>query len=576
MTQPTNQDDFAGASGRPAPEKKPACTRGLAFQLAALGLIVVSGLAGTGLARWLQSPQAVAPKDDNALVLSPRLFPGWNKPDLVLVVSAEQHGYLLPCGCSHPQKGGLERRSNLIAALQARGWPVNAVDLGNAPQIIAPAGLPNVQGLIKYRYAMKSMARMGYTAVGIGEYEASMPLTKTLDEYALNAEKPRVVCANLKEPEVKYPGETKTWQLADPIKGSDVTLGVTGLVGLSVRDRIAKKDKTVDWIDSTPALNTVLKEMDAAKVDLRVLLYMGSISQGPAGSPAEAVACAEAFPQFPLIVALDDTDEPRSDPLYAAIPKTGAKTMLVSLGHKGKYVGVVGVFRTGKAARPFELKYQLIEMGEEFMTPKGKEADQPILKLMEEYTAELKRENYLGQYPQISHPNQATAKGKIPKYVGTGRCTDCHIAAGKVWEKTPHSHAYKTLADAKQPSNREYDPECIVCHTVGFGYESGFTTAAKMPDLKNVGCESCHGPGSLHSNNSTNVALQLAMNPWKAPVGETEVLKARRIRRIDDYCQKCHDPENDVNWTDGGFERNWPKVAHPTPPEEKQDAAAGK
>src|SRR5665811_424144 len=100
--------------------------------------------------------------------------------------------------------------------------------------------------------------------------------TKTLDEYALNAEKPRVVCANLKDPDVKYPGETKTWQLADPIKGSDVTLGVTGLVGLSVRERIEKKDKreriekkdkTVDWIDSTPALNAVLKEMDAAKVD---------------------------------------------------------------------------------------------------------------------------------------------------------------------------------------------------------------------------------------------------------------------------------------------------------------------
>ena len=94
----------------------------------------------------------------------------------------------------------MERRYNLIEALRERGWPVAAVDLGNVPQIIAPAGLPNVQGLIKYRYAMKAMAKMGYTAVGLGEYEASMPLTKTLDEYALNNEKPRVVCANLKDP----------------------------------------------------------------------------------------------------------------------------------------------------------------------------------------------------------------------------------------------------------------------------------------------------------------------------------------------------------------------------------------
>ena len=185
MNDSTDHDDAADASGRPAPEKKPTCTRGLAFQLAALGLIVVSGLAGTGLARWLQTPHTVAPS-----ILSPRLFAGWEKPDLVLVVSGEQHGYLLPCGCSHPQKGGLERRYNLIEALRERGWPVDSVDLGNVPQIIAPAGLPNIQGLIKYRYAMKAMKAMGYTAVGIGEYEASMPLAKTLDEYALNNEKP--------------------------------------------------------------------------------------------------------------------------------------------------------------------------------------------------------------------------------------------------------------------------------------------------------------------------------------------------------------------------------------------------
>ena len=244
--------------------------------------------------------------------------------------------------------------------------------------------------------------------------------------------------------------------------------------------------------------------------------------------------------------------------------------MLVSLGHKGKYVGVVGVFKTGKAGQPFELKYQLVEMGEEFMTPEGKEAAQPIVKLMEEYTAELKKDDYLSQYPQIPHPNQVGAKGKPPTYVGSNRCTDCHKSAGEVWEKTPHSHAYQTLVDAKQPSNRQYDPECIVCHTVGFGYKSGFTTAEKTAKLKNVGCESCHGPGSLHVNAPNNVALQLSMNPWKAPAGETEVAKGRRIRRIDDKCQTCHDPENDVNWS---FERNWPKIAHPSPPEEKQDSA---
>ena len=43
--------------------------------------------------------------------------------------------------------------------------------------------------------------------------------------------------------------------------------------------------------------------------------------------------------------------------------------MAVSLGLEAHYVGVVGVWKTGKAAQPFDFKYQLVELGEEFMTP---------------------------------------------------------------------------------------------------------------------------------------------------------------------------------------------------------------
>ena len=188
---------------------------------------------------------------------------------------------------------------------------------------------------------------------------------------------------------------------------------------------------------------------------------------------------------------------------------------------------------------------------------------------MEEYTDELKRDNFLGKYGQMKHPMQAAAKGKMPVFVGSERCISCHPSAGAVWHKTKHSDAYQTLVDKKLPSNRQYDPECIVCHTVGFGYQTGFTTADKTPKLENVGCESCHGPGSRHSNNPADAEQLALINPWKAPPGESAVQKARRLRRIDDFCQKCHDTENDVTWTENGFERKWPKIVHDTPPEEK-------
>jgi len=115
--------------------------------------------------------------------------------------------------------------------LKDRGWPVTAVDLGNVPQVEAPAGLPNVQGLIKYRYAMRAMKEMGYIAVGIGDHEASMPLFKALTEYPLNDPKPRVTSADLMDRDNTYPEMTKAWQQADPIKGVSVKVGVTAAMG---------------------------------------------------------------------------------------------------------------------------------------------------------------------------------------------------------------------------------------------------------------------------------------------------------------------------------------------------------
>ena len=96
-----------------------------------------------------------------------RLFREWGKPDLVLVLSAQQHGYLLPCGCSRPQIGGLERRYNFLQTLKARGWPVVPVDVGDVAQRSGP------QALLQYKTAMEARQQLGYLAVGLGKATGS-------------------------------------------------------------------------------------------------------------------------------------------------------------------------------------------------------------------------------------------------------------------------------------------------------------------------------------------------------------------------------------------------------------------
>src|SRR5439155_10166852 len=126
-----------------------------------------------------------------------------------------------------------------------------------------------------------------------------------------------------------------------------------------------------------------------------------------------------------------------------------------------------------------------------------------------------------------------------------------------------HSHAYDSLVKlAVKPMNRQYDPECVRCHTVGFGYVSGFVDGTRTKHLTDVGCENCHGPGSLHAAAEKNPKFLAAQSPWK--VNPSELLPKKEVlakgfegmnlaeqaiyKRVNDVCYKCHDQDNDPKY----------------------------
>jgi len=560
----TPNDQPNVSAGPSTPAVPPA--RNMKFKLAALGLALVSGLAGLGLARYFQAPSTPEIK------LPPQLFQGWNtKPDFVLLLSGEQHGYLMPCGCSRPQKGGLERRDNFLQLLKAKGWTVLPVDLGDVPQTHGPAGLPNIQGLIKYKYSMESLKRMGYAAASFGKYEAGLSLDTVFGEWALNEPQPPILSANFAHKEGAYKEAIKPLVIT-PVPGAGLNVGIGGLTGPMIHEDIEKKDPIFTFATGADSLPNVVKEMADKKADFRVLLYQGDTVHGMKGAKPEVYALIDAFPQFNLILCLSESDEPRSTSLVYK------KTTIVNLGHKGRYVGVVGVWKTGQPARPFELKYQFVELDESFLTPENAKEKHRIVALMQQYKQELKDQEYLGKYPQVTHPNYIeVGKGNAPHYVGTESCKGCHSDVYKKWLKTPHSHAYQTLVDAKYPSLNQFDPECIVCHTVGFGYKTGFRDEKTTPKLLNVGCESCHGPASEHREaeqariEGKQAPLldrwRAVMNPWRTPDGpEAPADRDKRLLRADTFCRSCHDTDNDVNWVNTrasrAFDRNWMKIWH--------------
>jgi hypothetical protein len=107
-------------------------------------------------------------------------------------------------------------------------------------------------------------------------------------------------------------------------------------------------------------------------------------------------------------------------------------------------------------------------------------------------------------------------------YLGVSRCEQCHQPFVKSWEKTKHAGAFSDL----QRVGKSFDPECVICHTVGFGEEGGFYSIKTTPGLANVQCEACHGMGRDH--------LADMGKPLK-PVTEAVCLKCHTKDRSPDF-----------------------------------------
>jgi len=518
-----------------------------------LGFALCAGLVVAGGMFYLRESISTCDAQDLAKNAGGKreLFAGWAQPEVALLLSGQMHGYLQPCGCSQPQYGGLARRENFLKSLKDRGWPVVSVDVGDVAQKSGP------QTMLKYTTAMQALHLMGYTAVAVGKNEIDMPLIEALANFALNNPRPRVLAANLLDPDGQFQDMVKSWEIS--AQDNAPSVGVVALVGPSVGSKV--KDPTIKFAkDNGAVLKKAVVELGAKKAALVVLLYQGTVKEGKACAEfwAKAQKSEPSLPTIHVIQCLSEEEEPPS------LPERAGNSLVISVGHKGRYVGVVGAFRGDKANQPFDLRYQLVSIGPEYQSDKAKAADNPVAALMEDYTKELKARDYLARFPRTPHPMQIQYPNA--RYVGSERCGDCHEHAFKVWTMSKHAHAYQALVDARAPSLRQFDGECIVCHVVGFNHPSGFydrgNKRIKDGDLQNVGCESCHGPGSVHVNATKNAMVYPFLNPWKAKAGESPAAAKARLLRIDMFCQKCHDVDNDTHWS---FEKNWPQIIHATP-----------
>ncbi len=110
------------------------------------------------------------------------------------------------------------------------------------------------------------------------------------------------------------------------------------------------------------------------------------------------------------------------------------------------------------------------------------------------------------------------------RYVGNTKCRLCHRKFFLGRKKDPHDFAMNHLV----AHGEEENPRCLVCHTTGFGVETGFVSLESTPRLSNVQCEGCHGPGNVHIK-------RIKAKKRGGFLAGTD--KPKRIRKM---CQSCH------------------------------------
>lgn len=126
-------------------------------------------------------------------------------------------------------------------------------------------------------------------------------------------------------------------------------------------------------------------------------------------------------------------------------------------------------------------------------------------------------------------PPFGKAKGAVPGrgFTGWTACGNCHREQVKTWQSSRHAASYLTLVEKEQ----QFNLECLPCHVTGADREDPAAAMGIAADRQAVGCESCHGPGSIHSAD---------------PAGQRPAPVTARI------CLTCHTPEQDDSFNFAG------------------------
>jgi hypothetical protein len=370
---------------------------------------------------------------------------------IVLVASGDTGGWIVPCGCTTNQSGGLPRRGTYLRSLPSDAHIIY-VDVGGAP------GGTSDYHRAKFEAILKGERLMNVAAHNIGGPEAALGPDYLFDMM------------------VKF-NVTKGIQM--PLVSANAFQGVGGFlqpqriieVGgrrICITGVLSQRYSAKGFQIGDPREN-LLAIASKRKQDFDVLVVLAYMPED------ELRSLAATVPEIDVLVG---------GPTGQAIPPQPAgPTTLAAATNKGKFLVQLQPDGSRWSGSVVELDKSFADDPEQLANVKA------YLDVLADRDFTAAETGFAPPMPPNLPPDYRVA--------GSDSCKGCHQADCQSWAASKHAHAWETLT----AKGYHVDGYCQQCHTTGFGLPGGFVSAKRSADRFGVGCESCHGPSEGHVKN---------------------------------------------------------------------------
>ena len=454
-------------------------------------------------------------------------------PTFTLFALAEMRGQIGPCGCTSDPLGDLARTAKLIEEARAAG-PVLVLDAGSLlysknpvpPHLDAQEDLKADLLVNTYKDALM------VAAIGLGPADlAKGPDKLRLPRQVVNVAPDAKVSAEA--PKILDVGGAKVGVFGVIAEGAVPGLAVTDPVAASkaaIKDLEAKGAQIVVGLVQAPSKRDAVKLVrDIGDLDLAIA-GLGATAPEPERVEVEATKVGDAWMVIPAnrgqVLSRIDVTMRGAGQLADAVGAGAATAKIAVIDRELSALDAdLAKFAADKDADKAFVAQKQRERDDLAKERARLKANPLVIPASGNYfTLDQVRINKTlacntGVQDAVTAFNQAAgdinlkaaatkpvippAKGQAG-YVGSEACADCHDEAAEFWKTTRHAGAWETL----EKRGQQKDFECVGCHVTGWEQPGGSTLAFNEP-LRDVQCETCHGPGSIHIKTEDKAAITL-------------------------------------------------------------------